>query len=148
MAKRLILVLCALYLELCTWCFVDSNTHSTTKHKAQSTNSLLLSLSFCQLHQLLRHPLAHGLCLCFLNANRSIMPTIPRAFPSSLSFVVFCLLETENNAVGNFVPILKLYSASDYRQSCRPVFLGRSRILLRYSQIIEWRKGLPGKFFY
>jgi len=53
--------------------------------------------------------------------HRSIMPTIPSAFPSLFEFVIFRLLETENDPVGNFVPILKLYSASDYRQPCRPV---------------------------
>jgi len=74
-------------------------------------------MTFSQLHQFFRHPLAHALTGRLFNAGSAIVPVVSVAFRSALLFVGFRLFQTQNDSVNNFLPVLELDAASNNGKS-------------------------------
>src|SRR5437016_1434948 len=109
----------------------------------QKNRALLLAVtnvSLSQFHQFFRHPLADAFRSRSGNAFRAIVPFIVRAFRHSLAFVVFGLLQREDNALRDAWPIVLLNAAQNQGQTRGPIFLRRPRVLFRNRQIVSWRQ--------
>src|SRR6185369_3987827 len=113
----------------------------------QMTLHRFLAFSLGQRDQLVRHPFAYALRDRVVNADSSIVPFVAISFGAALAFVVFSLFETDNDASHDFLPVLKLNTASHDRKSGGPVFLRRARVLLGNGQVVQWWKWPARKIF-